>query len=136
MIPVNIPDGGYAMTFLSPAGGGPGVALVNIRPLTIDEQARIAIANVRAAIAAYKAANDDANPGLAGTDSGFKSDLQPYINPFPAAPVGNTNNDVRMIAPGQPSVSGTEGWSYGNLSGAIIYNTTATDSQGNSYDTY
>lgn len=114
--------------------GRPPAAAENIMALAT-------LTEIRDAIAAYRAANDDAVPGADGSSTTLKSDLQPYIDPFPACPVGNQNADVNMMTT-VATVSGVQGWSYCYSSpfpsqlGKIIINSTETDPDGTPWNFY
>lgn len=88
-----------------------------------EASSRQSLQVVRNAIEMYRA-QVGALPGDAGTQADFVADIEQYLQgPFPAAEVGNTNANVRVVNAGTAlSVSGTEGWAYDNTTGEIILN--------------
>ena len=63
-------------------------------------------------------------PGQTSDPDTVKTDLSQFLRgPFPACPVGNKNNNVKLYQSGDPpTVSGGEGWAYDNVSGELIIN--------------
>jgi general secretion pathway protein G len=90
------------------------------------------LAVVRDAIERYSAQNAGKKPGETDTGDGltFKADLAPYLRgSFPKCPVGNKNNEVRIVTLGDvTSATGPAGWAYSNDTGDFRINHGGTDS--------
>jgi len=82
---------------------------------------------VRDAIELYAAQNAGTYPGSAGTEGGFKSDIQPFLRGtgFPKCPVAKKDSSVRVES-GETALSGEDepstSWAYNKDTGEFICN--------------
>jgi len=83
---------------------------------------------VRDAIELYAAQNGGTNPGAAGTEAAFKSDIASYLRgSFPTCPIGAKNNSVDVVTttPLTGQAAPAKGWRYNYQTGEFIANSTA-----------
>lgn len=88
------------------------------------------LATVRDAIDKYQAMNGEL-PGSAGTEAGFKQDLEPYLRSFPKNVFKNSDL-VLVQTSGAPLsyVTGPTAWQYDNVTGEFIANTNSMSKDG------
>jgi general secretion pathway protein G len=100
--------------------------LLNTSGAATDNGLTQTLSVVRDAIERYAAENGGQLPGQAGTEAGFKTDLEDYLRgPFPTCPVGLKDTTVR-IQNDQLDLVGedppTKSWAYNRATGEFIVN--------------
>lgn len=87
------------------------------------------LAVIRDAIEIHRA-QEGSLPACTGTGADFRTELEPYLRDFPAAPVGtNQDNDITPSTADPLVADNATGWMYNATTGEFICNSTATDSQ-------